>query len=355
MSHINTFAIRKVLDIDTKEFEYELEGLIHSLQTSPELKDLEATANCLTLMKRISYHYCMGHASAYCHTSRLIYNLEPLLIRYMSKSDNPVKVGIIKLNNILNKAAGLNYYDPPTDIAIGGEEIMVHIGSKYFHHLLHVNYTEDDIKTMKRNLAAPVSCGLKSITSEKVINAIKSEVDKFHYKDNEQIIKAGSFRKLLHTLNKTQNSLPNQFAEQRADVLAKVRNSIAHTGNMDLKGTSLINVISSASLYLNTASKRRIKPKMRFLNAIRNYITCPFLAFLEIAEHFKILIHICVILILIWILSPTPMPQRIHYSYVSFCDKQEELFEAFAKKDAETVLKIHKETNIIMETLDAIE
>ena len=124
---------------------------------------------------------------------------------------------------------------------------------------------------------------------------------------------------------------------------------------MDLKGTSLINVISSASLYLNTASKRRIKPKMRFLNAIRNYITNPFLAFLEIAEHFKILIHICVILILIWILSPTPMPQRIHYLDVSFCDKQEELFEAFAKKDAETVLKIHKETNIIMETLEAIK
>ena len=94
---------------------------------------------------------------------------------------------------------------------------------------------------------------------------------------------------------------------------------------------------------------------MRFLKAIKTYICSPFLAFQEIAEHFKILIHICVILILIWILSPTPMPQRIHYSDVSFCDKQEELFEAFAKKDAETVLKIHKETKIIMETLEAIE
>ena len=355
MSQINTYAIRKVLYVDTKEFEYELEGLIHSLQTSPELKDLQATANCLSLMKRISYHYCMGHTSAYCYTSRLIYNLEPLMIRYMSKSDNPINVDIIKLNNILNKAAGLSYYTPPTEIAIGEQEIKVHIGSAYFYHLLHVNYTKDQIEMMKSNLASPADCGLKHFASEKVINAIKSEVGKFHYKDNEQIIKAGSFRKLLHTLINRQNSLPNLFAEQMADNLAKVRNSIAHTGHMDLSGTNLNNAITNAFTYLNTAAKCRVKPKMRLLKAIRHYITNPFTAFLEIAEHFTILIYICVVLILIWILSPTPMPQRIHYLDVSFCDKQEELFEAFAKKDAETVLKIHKETNIIMETLEAIE
>lgn len=355
MRHINTFAIRKVLNIDTKEFEYELEGLINSLQTSPELKDLESSINCLTLMKRSSYGYCMKHASTYCYTARLIYNLESMLIRYMSTSGINVQLDIIMLNNILNKAAGLNYYTPPTEIAIGGQKIMVQIGSEYFHHLLHVNYTEEEIETMKRNLADPVSCGLKSITSEKVINAIKSEVDKFQYINNENIIKAGSFKKLLHTLTYTQNSLHKLFVEKMADELVEVRNSIAHTGRMDLRGKTLENVISSAFFFLAVAAKCSKKPKRRFLKAIACYITNPLITFTAIAPHLKILIYVCVALILIWILSPTPKPQRISYSYAEYCEKQEELFEAFAKKDTETVLKIHKETNIIAETLEAIE
>ena len=356
MKHINHFAICNTLNFLSRDSESKMEGLICLLETSPELKDLLSVKNCLDVMRRICYEYGMNHASTYTITARLLFNLESLMMRLMSRSENPVRIECQKLNNILDKAAEFHHHRPRIEVAIGESAPMIGIGSRYFLYFLHMNYTEQEIANIKKNLASPDSCGLNFIASTQEINAIKKEMDNFQYIDIDPGIReAGSFRKLIYYLSREKNlTRRNIILEKPADILINVRNSVSHTGNMDLCGTSLLKVLEYTFLFMEKAADCSRKPKRRFVKAITFCAFNPFGGFKMLFPYLQILLYICIALIVLWTFSP-PKPQEMNCNYVSYVDKLEELFEAFAKRDTVTAVKIHKETKIILETLEAIE
>lgn len=356
MTHINTFGICRALNIDTKEYEDKIEGLRYRLETSHDLNVLASVKNCLTVMKRIGSGYGLRRTSTYYSASRLLFNLESLLIRLMCSTTDSVEIDIIRLQNILNRAAELNYFENTADIAIGHRPIMVGIGSSYFYHLLHMNYTEVEITKMKQNLSRPDS-RLRSLASETEINAILNKLNRFIYHDvHESIREKGSFYKLLKTLTLYKSgTYASKELDPLVSKLTKARNATSHTGKIVLDATNMAEILKAAFTFLAIAAACNKRPNLRAINRITFGLLNPMEGFDLLMPYIRILFYVFVVLILIWTFAPMPKPQRMTYGIICSGGKLEELYEAFAKKDTDAALRIHEEGKIIGETLEAIE
>ena len=351
---INSFGLCLTLQMDYKIYEKLVEGLIWRLQSESQFKDLQATQNCLSLMKRIGNGYGRASAMTYFSSARLLYNMEVLMARLMSGTCRGIYIELAKLKNLLYKAAGKTYHEKSAKVAIGMGKISVGVGSRYFTHLLHMDFTEEEIEKMKQNIANPNFCGLGAMASVNELQAIADELRKYQPRAiSETLRKAGSFNKLICSLiYEVSGSYENAELRKSSNKLIKARNAVSHKGKIILDGDKIEAVLKEAFTYLAIAANHKMRPKSRFLKVVKYCVTNPING---ISFCLPTLTATYIILILVWFFVPMPKPQRMIYSPLEISGETEELFEAFAKQDTTTVLDIYEKTNIIIETTEAIK
>lgn len=353
---INSFGLCLALDMNHKIYEKRIEGLIERLQTDPEFKDLPATQNCLSLMKRIGNGYGRTSALTYFYSARLLYNLEALMTRFMSETEGDIYIEIDRLKSILYEGAEKPYTEKVGEPAIDQEKIKVRVGSRYFSHLLHADFTEKEIAKIrdKVELAAVGLPKFKAKLSMMDASAIICELNEYQPREiSDDLRQAGSFKKLICSLNyECTGSYEPHELRKTYDPLIKARNSISHKGTILLDGDKLENILKPAFTYLALAANHTAKPKFRFLNVIKYCITNPIDG---IRYCLPGLMAILIILLLTWAFAPMPKPQRMTYPLEGVGGQMERLFEGFARQDTTTVLDIYDKANIIIETTEAIK
>lgn len=353
---INSFGICLALDMEPKIYERWIEGLIQRLQTDPEFKDLPATQNCLSLMQKIGNGYGRTSVQTYISSARLIYNLEALMTRFMSGTEGDIYIEIDRLKSILHEGAERPYKEEVGEPAIDQEKIKVRVGSRYFRHLLHVDFSEKEIEKI-RDKVERASIGLYKFSTEvsmmdacAIICELKEHQPRYI---SEDVWKAGSFKKLVCSLNhEYTGSYEPQNLRKTYMALTEARNSISHNGTILLDEDKLEEVLQGAFYYLALAAGHKEKPKFRFLNVIKYCITNPFDG---IRYCMPGLIATLIILILTWAFAPMPKPERMIHPTPAIGGQMVRLFEAFAKQDTTTVLDIYDKANIIIETTEAIK
>ena len=382
MKKINSYGLCAALEIEPEIFEEYIEGLIERLQTQPQFKNLPAAKNCLELMKVLDNGYGLRQNDTYLAASRLLFNLEPLLIRLMGLPkyypEDPVTIDPVRLKNILDWAAGYNYHERPAQNTIGRNNTEIAIDSDYFSHLIEMYY-DDKVIDMIETLAQSLKTGAFSpMASRKEISRITETLQTdhlVHINRPKKYQKDGSaFKKLILSIchkyagYEEANEMdehgmfvkdPDKAALQShlkhlAYLVCEARNKIAHEGQIILDNTKITDALKPAFIFLSLASGQQQKPQDRIRNRISycalNPIHALTLAFPLIRAAVIVIAALCVL----WCATPVPQVQRMTYDHIQSGGAMERLFEAFAKRDTTVALKIHKDANIIRETKEAI-
>lgn len=383
MNRINSYGLCAALDIEPDIFEEYIEGLIERLQTQPQFKNLPAAKNCLKLMKVLDNGYGLRQNDTYLAASRLLFNLEPLLIRLMGLPkyypEDPVTIDPVHLKNILDWAAGYNYHERPAQNTIGSNNTEIAIDSDYFSHLIEMYY-DDKVIEMIETLSQNIRTGeLPPMTSRKEISRIKETLQTdhlVHINRPKNYQKEGSaFKKLILSIchkyagykgdnERDEHGLfvidPNKAAlqnhlEHLARLLCEARNKIAHEGQIILDGTKIKDALKPAFIFLSLASGQQQKPQDRIRNRISYCTLNPIHALILAFPLIRVAVIVIAALCVIWCTTPVPQVQRMTYGHIQSGGAMERLFEAFAKQDTTVALQIHKDANIISETKEDIK
>lgn len=382
MNRINSYGLCAALDIEPDIFEEYIEGLIERLQTQPQFKNLPAAKNCLKLMKVLDNGYGLRQNDTYLAASRLLFNLEPLLIRLMGLPkyypEDLVTIDPVHLKNILDWAAGYNYHERPAQNTIGSNNTEIAIDSDYFSHLIEMYY-DDKVIEMIETLSQNIRTGeLPPMTSRKEISRIKETLQTdhlVHINRPKNYQKEGSaFKKLILSIchkyagyegdnERDEHGLfvidPDKAALQNhlkhlARLLCEARNKIAHEGQIILDGTKIKDALKPAFIFLSLASGQQQKPQDRIRNRISYCTLNPIHALSLALPLIRVAVIIIAALCVIWCTTPVPQVQRMTYDHIQSGGAMERLFEAFAKQDTTVALQIHKDANIISETKEDI-
>lgn len=383
MNRINSYGLCAALDIEPDIFEEYIEGLIERLQTQPQFKNLPAAKNCLKLMKVLDNGYGLRQNDTYLAASRLLFNLEPLLIRLMGLPkyypEDLVTIDPVHLKNILDWAAGYNYHERPAQNTIGSNNTEIAIDSDYFSHLIEMYY-DDKVIEMIETLSQNIRTGeLPPMTSRKEISRIKETLQTdhlVHINRPKNYQKEGSaFKKLILSIchkyagyegdnERDEHGLfvidPNKAAlqnhlEHLARLLCEARNKIAHEGQIILDGTKIKDALKPAFIFLSLASGQQQKPQDRIRNRISYCTLNPIHALSLAFPLIRVAVIVIAALCVIWCTTPVPQVQRMTYGHIQSGGAMERLFEAFAKQDTTVALQIHKDANIISETKEDIK
>lgn len=382
MKKINSYGLCAALDIEPKIFEEYIEGLIERLQTQPQFRNLPAAKNCLELMKVLDNGYGLRQNDTYLAASRLLFNMEPLLIRLMGLPnyfpEDPVTIDPVRLKNILDWAAGYNYYERPAQDTIGKNNTEIAIDSDYFSHLIEMYY-DDKIIEMIGTLTQSLRTGaFPPMASSKEISRITKVLQTDHIVHIDRPAKyqkeGSAFKKLILSIchkyagyeeaNErdehgmfvidTDKAALQSHLKHLARLVCEARNRIAHEGQIIMDNTKIKDALKPAFIFLSLASGQQKKPLDRTRNRISYCALNPIHALGLAIPFIRIAVIVIAALCVLWCATPVPQVQRMTYDHIQSGGAMERLFEAFAKQDTTAALKIHKDANIIRETTEAI-
>lgn len=378
MKHINCFGLCDALEISKVEFEDLIAGLTITL-SKDELKDLRIVKTCRKIMRQIGLGYGLKTESAYLAATRLIANIEPLLIRLLGRSDLKIcgynkMITCTDLTNLLNMASGLPYFNratPPMDEA----EATVCIASDYTSLMLEMEYA-DKLNTIISNLNNPVHrtsiCSKIAGINDNDLNVLKIWAESSLKKVPLNLPKdTEAFRRLITYISHIRfgynpalaDTDPEEYIKQKPirrliAIICKNRNKIVHEGMVILENEKATEVLESAFIFLAAAAgvKAERRPMEKFRDRIIYGLLNPIRAIVLLWHHYlRFGLYILAGLSIIWCLAPIPMAQRVYFIDLGEGGQLEQVYEAIAKKDTAKTLEIYREAKIIKETLESIK